>query len=88
MDSGDPSRLPEAQKALKKVLSDERLQDIPLMVLANKNDLPNTLSIEKVQNLDPMTQLDLVQFNNSPEKYKTRSTYQHKQSKSSFVQIT
>lgn len=49
VDSSDPGRLPEAQKALKKVLSDERLRDVPLMLLANKNDLPNALSIEKVQ---------------------------------------
>lgn len=49
MDSSDPARLPEAQKALKKVLADEKLRGIPLMVLANKKDLPNSMTIREVQ---------------------------------------
>lgn len=48
VDSSDPARMPEAQKALKKVLSDERLQGVPLMVLANKKDLPNSKTIREV----------------------------------------
>ncbi|XP_026185239.1 ADP-ribosylation factor-like protein 11 [Mastacembelus armatus] len=48
VDSSDPGRLPEAQKALKKVLSEEHLRDVPLMVLANKNDLPNSMTIEEI----------------------------------------
>lgn len=48
VDSSDPGRLPEAKKALKKVISDKRLQEVPLMVLANKNDLTNALSIKEV----------------------------------------
>lgn len=50
VDSSDPSRLPEAQKALKKVLSDEKLRSVPLMVLANKKDLPNSMTIREVPN--------------------------------------
>ncbi|XP_029030250.1 ADP-ribosylation factor-like protein 11 [Betta splendens] len=57
VDSNDPGRLPEAQNALKKVLSDERLRDVPLMVLANKNDLPSALSIEEIS-----TQLNLPSY--------------------------
>lgn len=49
VDSSDPSRLPEAQKALKKVLSDEKLRSVPLMVLANKKDLPNSMTIREVK---------------------------------------
>ncbi|TMS11671.1 ADP-ribosylation factor-like protein 14 [Larimichthys crocea] len=49
VDSSDPARLPEAQKALKKVLADEKLRGIPLMVLANKKDLPNSMTIREVQ---------------------------------------
>ena len=41
----------EAQKALKKVLADENLKDVPLMVLANKKDLPNSMTIREVSNL-------------------------------------
>jgi len=40
--------MPEAQKALKKVLSDERLRGVPLIVLANKKDLPNSMTIREV----------------------------------------
>ncbi|XP_068165067.1 ADP-ribosylation factor-like protein 11 [Antennarius striatus] len=50
VDSSDPTRLPEAQKALKKVLGDERLRGIPLMVLANKKDLPKSMTIREISN--------------------------------------
>lgn len=50
VDSSDSSRMPEAQKALKKVLSDEKLRSVPLMVLANKKDLPNSMTIREVPN--------------------------------------
>lgn len=49
VDSSDSARLPEAQKALKKVLSDDRLKGVPLMVLANKKDLPNSMTIREVR---------------------------------------
>ncbi|XP_028428256.1 ADP-ribosylation factor-like protein 11 isoform X1 [Perca flavescens] len=48
VDSSDPARLPEAQKVLKKVLSEKKLEGVPLMVLANKNDLPNAMTIQQV----------------------------------------
>ncbi|XP_034534840.1 ADP-ribosylation factor-like protein 11 [Notolabrus celidotus] len=54
VDSSDRGRMPEAQKALKKVLADERLRGIPLMVLANKKDLPDSMTIREISN-----QLDL-----------------------------
>ncbi|XP_046887058.1 ADP-ribosylation factor-like protein 11 [Hypomesus transpacificus] len=51
VDSNDRARMGEAQKALKKVLADENLKDVPLMVLANKKDLPNSMTIREVSNL-------------------------------------
>lgn len=54
VDSSDLARMPEAQKALKKVLSYEELAGVPLMVLANKKDLPNSVTIREIS-----TQLDL-----------------------------
>ncbi|KAL3045417.1 ADP-ribosylation factor-like protein 11 [Trematomus bernacchii] len=57
VDSSDPARLPEAQKVLKKVLSEENLRDVPLMVLANKKDRPNSMTIREVSQ-----QLDLAQY--------------------------
>lgn len=57
VDSSDPSRLPEAQMVLKKCLSDEKLRGVPLMVLANKKDLPNSMTIREISN-----QLDLPSY--------------------------
>ncbi|XP_072235396.1 ADP-ribosylation factor-like protein 11 isoform X1 [Leuresthes tenuis] len=57
VDSTDSARMPEAQKALKKVLSDERLRGVPLIVLANKKDLPNSMTIREVS-----IQLDLKSY--------------------------
>ncbi|TNN36878.1 ADP-ribosylation factor-like protein 11 [Liparis tanakae] len=54
VDSSDPARLPEAQKVLKKILSEEKLRGVPLMVLANKKDLAHCMTIREIS-----TQLDL-----------------------------
>ncbi|KAK2857267.1 hypothetical protein Q5P01_006002 [Channa striata] len=48
VDSSDQGQLPEAQKALKKVVSEGKLRDVPLMVLANKSDLQNARSIREI----------------------------------------
>lgn len=48
VDSSDSARMPEAQKALRRVLGDENLRGVPLMVLANKKDLPNSMTIREV----------------------------------------
>ncbi|XP_048090717.1 ADP-ribosylation factor-like protein 11 [Alosa alosa] len=57
VDSSDRKRMGEAQKALKKILSDANMKDVPLMVLANKKDLPNSMTIREVSN-----QLDLPSY--------------------------
>ncbi|XP_056287321.1 ADP-ribosylation factor-like protein 11 [Pseudoliparis swirei] len=54
VDSSDPDRLPEAQKVLKKILNEEKLRGVPLMVLANKKDQANSMTIQEIS-----TQLDL-----------------------------
>ncbi|XP_043097214.1 ADP-ribosylation factor-like protein 11 [Puntigrus tetrazona] len=48
VDSSDRARLGEAQTALRKILSHEHLRGVPLLVLANKKDLPNSLTIREV----------------------------------------
>ncbi|CAL8284807.1 unnamed protein product [Gadus morhua 'NCC'] len=48
VDSSDPGRMPEARAALKRLLSEEQLNGVPLMVLANKKDLDGTLTIREV----------------------------------------
>ncbi|XP_016380953.1 ADP-ribosylation factor-like protein 11 [Sinocyclocheilus rhinocerous] len=51
VDSSDHARMGEAQKALKKILSNEHFKGVPLMVLANKKDLPNSMTIREVSTL-------------------------------------
>lgn len=48
VDSSDHARMPEARKALKKILVEEKVANVPLMVLANKKDLPNCMTIREV----------------------------------------
>ncbi|XP_036419352.1 ADP-ribosylation factor-like protein 11 [Colossoma macropomum] len=48
VDAGDRTRMEEAKTALKKVLSDHNMADIPLMVLANKSDLPDAMTVSEV----------------------------------------
>ena len=48
VDSSDPGRMPEARAALRRLLSEEQLNGVPLMVLANKKDLDGTLTIREV----------------------------------------
>ncbi|KAL1022269.1 hypothetical protein UPYG_G00024470 [Umbra pygmaea] len=57
VDSSDLTRIREAQKALKMVLSDENMKGVPLTVLANKQDLPNSMNIRELSN-----QLDLPSY--------------------------
>ncbi|XP_030007550.1 ADP-ribosylation factor-like protein 14 [Sphaeramia orbicularis] len=46
VDSSDHKRLDEARKELHRVLRYESLREVPLVVLANKQDLPEALSPE------------------------------------------
>ncbi|KAJ0032731.1 hypothetical protein NQD34_002812 [Periophthalmus magnuspinnatus] len=48
VDSTDKERLPEAAKALKRFLSEDKVEGLPLMVLANKKDKPNSMSIREI----------------------------------------
>ncbi|KAK2818020.1 hypothetical protein Q7C36_021953 [Tachysurus vachellii] len=53
VDSSDRPRMEEAKMALKTILSDQHLEDVPLMILANKTDLPNSMELNEVcQQLD------------------------------------
>ncbi|KAM3584886.1 uncharacterized protein V6R79_001778 [Siganus canaliculatus] len=51
VDSSSQSRMAEAQRALKKVLSEDKLRGVPLMVLANKKDLPGSMTIREISTL-------------------------------------
>ena len=42
MDRSRPERYAESKEELMKVLADEELQGVPLLVMANKADLPGS----------------------------------------------
>ena len=44
VDAGDKARFPEARAELDSLLSDEDLQDCPILILANKIDRPGAVS--------------------------------------------
>lgn len=49
VDSNDRERILEAKDELDKMLAEEELKDAILLVFANKQDLPNSLSVSEVQ---------------------------------------
>ena len=48
IDSQDHERIKEASKELSLILNEDELKDIPVLVLANKQDLKNVLNGEQV----------------------------------------
>jgi ADP-ribosylation factor protein 1 len=48
IDANDPARLEEAKEELYGVLGSPELENVPLLVYANKQDLPNSLSTAQI----------------------------------------
>jgi len=48
VDSNDRERISEAAEELGKMLREEELKDVVILVLANKQDLPNAMSVAEV----------------------------------------
>ncbi|XP_053171424.1 ADP-ribosylation factor 4-like [Scomber japonicus] len=48
VDSTDPERIKEAADELHKMLEDEELKETPLLVFANKQDLPRAMSVSDI----------------------------------------
>lgn len=48
VDSNDRERASEAAEELGKMLREEELKDVILLVLANKQDLPNAMSVAEI----------------------------------------
>ncbi|XP_003492360.1 ADP-ribosylation factor-like protein 3 [Bombus vosnesenskii] len=63
VDASDVNKLSSAASILKQLLSDARMDDIPILVIANKQDCPNALKPEEVKKA-----LDLLSI--SPHKHK------------------
>ncbi len=47
-DGCDPDRLPEAQRELERLLHDPELADAPLLLMANKQDVPGAMKCESL----------------------------------------
>jgi GTPase SAR1 family protein len=50
IDSNDTERISEAQEELHSLLASDELQDVVVLVFANKQDLPNALSTSELTN--------------------------------------
>lgn len=48
VDSNDTERMAEAREALEMVIQDEQMAGVPVMVYANKMDLPQALTVPEV----------------------------------------
>ncbi|XP_075251693.1 uncharacterized protein LOC142344092 [Convolutriloba macropyga] len=48
VDSNDPDRFSEALDELTSILSDDRMRNVPVLLLANKQDLPMSRSVSEV----------------------------------------
>ena len=48
VDSNDPDRIDEAREALMSVILADEMAGVPVMVYANKQDLPNAMSISQI----------------------------------------
>ncbi|KAK4672608.1 Arf GTPase arf1 [Podospora pseudopauciseta] len=48
VDSNDRDRIPEAREELQRMLNEDELRDALLLVFANKQDLPNAMSVAEI----------------------------------------
>ena len=48
VDSNDRERIVEAREQLMKILAEEEMRDVVLLVFANKHDLPNAMGVSEV----------------------------------------
>ena len=48
IDSNDRERMPEAKEEMCRMLTEDELKDAALLVLANKQDLPDALSVAEI----------------------------------------
>ena len=49
IDSGDKERFEECKDELDRLLTDSELKDCAFLVMANKQDLPNVMSVEEIR---------------------------------------
>ncbi|XP_065199471.1 ADP-ribosylation factor-related protein 1 [Planococcus citri] len=49
VDSNDRDRIPESKETFDKMISNENLSGVPLLVLANKQDIPHCMGVREVK---------------------------------------
>jgi ADP-ribosylation factor 1/2 len=58
IDSNDRERMPEACEELHKMASEDELRGLPILIMANKQDLPNAASVDEIAKLLDRSALD------------------------------
>ena len=58
IDSHDRERIHDAAKELKRLLQETALENVPLLVAANKQDLPDVLTVNEIQEMLELSKLD------------------------------
>ncbi|XP_063710557.1 uncharacterized protein LOC134839071 [Symsagittifera roscoffensis] len=48
VDSNDPERFNEAHEELSSIITDDRMRGVPVLLMANKQDLPNSRSVSEI----------------------------------------
>ena len=48
VDSNDPERFNEAHEELSSIVTDDRMRGVPVLLMANKQDLPNSRSVSEI----------------------------------------
>lgn len=64
IDSHDRDRLPEARQELSRILKDREMKDCPLLIFANKQDLPKSMTDEEI--IEGLAIQHLTQSDNRP----------------------
>ena len=63
IDSNDKERLQEAQEEMFKMLSEDELRECTVLILANKQDLHNALSVEEIKSKIKFDEIKQVKKN-------------------------
>ncbi|XP_052827869.1 uncharacterized protein LOC106879364 [Octopus bimaculoides] len=58
VDSADKNRMAESRYELNAVLRQKEMEDVPVIILANKQDLPNALSVSEITDKLNLSKLD------------------------------
>ncbi len=61
IDSNDRDRIPEACDELHRMANEEELRNLPILIFANKQDLPNVLTLDEIKEKLNLSKLDQMQ---------------------------